>query len=153
MQTDAAVWITARSAILQVALNGASHLCQLASYLMMATCMQLYFQKEIAFAGGYKSVIQYRFLRVWYLTFVSLGCVCLLVTCQPMCQGAALLRWFVGHNGPVGFPYLLMFGKELVQAGRALLVFAKSTTPDTGLSRRCTTPRNTFPGLLYFSFR
>ena len=30
----------------------------------------------------------------------------------------------------------------------ALLVFAKITMPDTGLSKRCHTPQNTLPGLL-----
>ena len=29
-------------------------------------------------------------------------------------------------------------------------VRAKTTSPDTGRSSRCTTPRNTLPGLLYF---
>ena len=32
-------------------------------------------------------------------------------------------------------------------------VFANITNPLTGLSKRCTRPQNTFPGLLYFIFK
>ena len=117
VQTDATVRIATWGTVFQVAFYGAAYLCQLASYLMVSSRMQLYFQEEIPVAGSYKLVVQYRFLRVGNLSVVGLGGIGLLVAGEPVGEGAALLGWLVGYNGPVGLPDLLMLGKEFVQAG------------------------------------
>ena len=48
MQTDAAVRIGSFGAILQVALDGAAHVCQLATDLMMAARTEVDLQQVIA---------------------------------------------------------------------------------------------------------
>ena len=117
MQANASVWIATWGTIFQVAFYGASHLGQLTPNLVVAARMQLYLQKKIALAGCYEPVVQYGFLGVGNLAVIGLGGIRLLVAGKPVCQGAALLWRLVADNGPVSLPYLLVFGKELVQAG------------------------------------
>ncbi len=125
VQADAAVGIAAGSAVFQVALDGAAYLGQLASDLVVPACMQLYLQEVITIAGSNKLVVQYRFLGIGHLVVIGLGGIRLLVAGEPVRQGAALLRRLVGYDGPVGFPYLLMSGKEFVQAGQGLAGLGK----------------------------
>ena len=120
MQANASVWIATWGTIFQVAFYGESYLCQLASNLVVAARMQLYLQKKIALAGCYEPVVQYGFLGVGNLAIIGLGGIRLLVAGKPVCQGAALLWRLVADNGPVCLLYLLVLGKEFVQAGPVL---------------------------------
>ena len=47
VQADASIGVAAWSAILQIALDRASHGSQLASYLMVTTRVQMYFEQEV----------------------------------------------------------------------------------------------------------
>ena len=125
MQANASVRIATWGTIFQVAFYGESYLCQLASNLMVATCMQLYLKEVIALAGCYEPVVQYGFLGVGYFAVIGLGGIRLLVAGEPVCQRSALLWRLVADNGPVCLLYLLVFGKEFVQAGEGLAGFGK----------------------------
>ena len=48
MQRYAAVRIAALGPILQIALDGETRRCQLATYLVVTTCHELHFQQRIA---------------------------------------------------------------------------------------------------------
>jgi hypothetical protein len=62
MQTDAAVGIGAGRTILQISLDGTAHLCQLTTYLVMASGFQIYFQQIIVLRPPDEPVMQIAFL-------------------------------------------------------------------------------------------
>ena len=49
--------------------------------------------------------------------------------------------------------FAVLSANNLLSLGSALDVFAKTTTPVVGLSKRWTTPKKTFPSLVYLSLR
>ena len=62
MQANAPVGVAARRTVLQVSLNRAAHLGQLAADLMVAAGFEVYFQKEITFRTSDKLIIEDGFL-------------------------------------------------------------------------------------------
>ena len=52
MQTDSTVRVGAFSAVLQISFDGAAHVCQLATNLMVAPCAEVDFEQIVAIRGG-----------------------------------------------------------------------------------------------------
>ena len=125
VQGDAAVGIAAWSTVFQVALYGAAHLGQLASYLVVASGVQVYFQKVVPVARGNEPVVQYRLLRTWHLPVVGTCRIVLLVASEPVCQCALWNLRTVLHYCPVGLAHVFVPGKHLVQAWQSLAGLGK----------------------------
>ena len=120
MKADAAIRIAARSPILQVATDGTTHLGQLASYLVVATRLELNLQQIIAFRMGHDTIAEHRALAARHLAVVGTSLVGTLVARQPMRERSLLLRRAVGHDGPIRLADPLMLRKEGIQAGQSL---------------------------------
>lgn len=86
MQTDAAVGIGAGRTILQISLDGTAHLCQLTTYLVMASGFQIYFQQIIVLRPPDEPVMQNRFLAARHLLVVCITLVLLLISHQIVHQ-------------------------------------------------------------------
>ena len=125
MQGDASVWVASWCTIFQIAFYGTSNFGQLTSYLVMTSCVQMYFQKVVSVSRGYQLVIQHGFLGTWYLTIIGTCRVVLLLTCQPMCECALWFLWAVLYYGPICFVYLVVLGKHFVQAWKGLARLGK----------------------------
>ena len=98
---------------------------------------------------SYQLIIENSLLGVFHLLVVSIRFVLFFITHQIVNQFPFFGRRTLLYNGPVGF--LLLTVAEHIVRLNALLVFANTTSPLTGRSRRCVTPRNTLPGFAYFS--
>ena len=75
MQANAPVGIAARRAVLQVSLNRATHLGQLATDLMVTAGFEVYFQKEITFRTADKLIVENGFLCPGLFLVVSIRLV------------------------------------------------------------------------------
>ena len=125
MQGDASVGVAAWSTVFQVAFYRAANLGQLAPYLVVASGVQVYFQKVVPLARGNEPVVQHRLLRPRHLPVVGTCRVVLLLTCQPMCECALWFLWAVLYYGPICFVYLVVLGKHFVQAWKGLARLGK----------------------------
>ena len=125
MQGDAAVGIASWSAIFQIALYGAAHLGQLASYLVVASCVQVYFQQVVSVARGYQFIIQHCLLGTRHLSVVGTCRVVLFLAGKPVCQRALGRLWAVLDYCPIGLAYIVVLGKHLVQAWQGLACLGK----------------------------
>ena len=79
VQADASIGVRTWVAIFQVSLDGASHFGQLATYLVMAACLQVYFQQAIVVRVSDGLVMQHGHLAARLLCVVSVAFVLLLV--------------------------------------------------------------------------
>lgn len=125
MERDAAVGVAAWCAVLQVALDGAAYLGELAAYLVVTASMKRHLEEEVAVALCHEAIVEHRLLAVRNLTVVGSGCVLLLVAREPMRERAFWLRRPGSDDGKVGLPDGLMLGKHLIEPGQSLTRLGK----------------------------
>ena len=101
MEADAAVWVTARSTIFQVASDGATYGCQLAADLVVASCVEVYFEQVVAVGVSDNAIVQHSFLGVRTLGRVGEALVFLLVAHEVVRQCDLFLVRRVLHQRPV----------------------------------------------------
>ena len=101
MQTDAAVRIGAFGTILQVALDRATHVCQLATDLMMATRTEVDLQQVIAVRGGQQTIMKLGTTCARPVGLADVAFVLSLVAPKPVDEHALRLRRSLAHDGPV----------------------------------------------------
>ena len=119
MQANAPVGVAARRTVLQVSLDRATHLGQLAADLMVAAGFEVYFQKEITFRTSDKLIVEDGFLRPGLFLVVSIRLVLLLVTHQPMHQFPFFCRRTIPHNGPIRLVHFFRT-EHFVEPGQSL---------------------------------
>ena len=152
MEADAAVRIAAGSTIFQVTFNGTTYLGKLATYLMVATCVQRYLKHEVAFTLCNKTIVKHSFLAVWHFAVISTGCVLLLVARQPMGKRFLKLRRLVCDNRQVSFLHSLMLGKHFVKSGQGLARFGKKHDTAHGTIQPVNDAKKDIAGLLVLLF-
>ena len=125
MQTDAAVGIGAGRTILQISLDGTAHLCQLTTYLVMASGFQIYFQQIIVLRPPDEPVMQNRFLAARHLLVVCITLVLFLISHQIVHQFPLFLAGQVLHYCPVNLLHLAIL-EHLVQTRQCLTGLGKN---------------------------
>ena len=152
MQTDAAVRIGAGRTILQISLDGTAHLCQLTTYLVMASGFQIYFQQIIVLRPPDEPVMQNRFLAVRHFLIVGIALVLLLITYQIVHQLTLSLPRAVLHHCPIGFLHLTV-PEHLVQTGKCLTRFGKNNKTAYGAVQPVCHTEENIAGFLIFLFQ
>ena len=132
MQADASVRIAAGSAIFEVASYGASHLCQLASNLMMAACAEMHLKEIIAVGLAQQLVVQDRLLASGHLAVIGFRLVAFRVAGEPMRQGAFRMGRRRGRKRQIGLPHPVVLGKKLVHAAQSLAGAGKTDDATNG---------------------
>ena len=72
MQTDTSIGIRTWGTILQITFDRASHLCQLATNLMMTSRLQINFQQMIVLRMTYQFITENSLLTVGLLRVISI---------------------------------------------------------------------------------
>ena len=104
VEGDGAVVVAARSAIFEVALDGASDVGQLAANLMMTACMEVDIEEVVATVGdGNFSVFEARQLGVGSCGAEDIAFISFLILDKPVLEGTDRLRRGVLHDCPVVF--------------------------------------------------
>ena len=116
IQRDAAIRIRTLGAILQVALDRTAHLCQLATNLMMTSCLQIHFQQIIIVGTSNDPIIEFCPFGTRHFLVVGIRLVLLLIAYEPMNKCSLWFCRTVLRDGPIGLMYLPL-GKHLVETG------------------------------------
>ncbi len=94
VERDAAIGVAARGSVLQVTLDGKPDVRELAAYLMMPTCEELYFKQRVALSGADHLIMQACLfcllqgvaLPICWAFVIGVRPILLLITHQPMCE-------------------------------------------------------------------
>lgn len=125
MKGDAPVGIASWGAIFQITFYGASHLGQLASYLVVPSSVETDLQEVISVAGGYELIVKYSFFGTRHLSFIGSCRIGLLLAGEPVCEGSFRFFGAILYYGPIGLAHFVVFGKHLVQARQGLACLGK----------------------------
>ena len=101
VETDGAVGVGTRSAVFQVAFDGATHRGQLATDLVVTACVEIHFEQKVAFALTDEAVVEHGFLAAGHFGGVGVGFVLLLVAREPGSECGFRLTGSFGHDGMV----------------------------------------------------
>lgn len=85
MQANTSIRIGTGKAILQISLDRTSHLCQLASYLMMSPSLQVYFQQKVIIRLT-STVVQDSLFTLRHFLIISITLILLLIAHQIVHQ-------------------------------------------------------------------
>ena len=116
LEADAAIRIASLRSILQVALDRTAHLCQLATYLMMTSCLQIHFQQIIIVGTSNDPIIEFCPFGTRHFLVVGIRLVLLLIAYEPMNNCSLWFCWTVLRDGPIGLMYLSLC-KHLIETG------------------------------------
>ena len=128
VQADAAVWIGTRGAVLQVAFYRCAYFRELSPYLVVSSCLQIYFQQHIIIQGFENIIAQNGFFCSFCLVGVDDGFIVFLVFLEIVGEGLALWNHLFGDHCPVGFFYFSVF-YHLGQAGERFGGFSINDQP------------------------
>ena len=116
MQTDTSIRIGTWRTILQITFNRASHLCQLATNLMMTSGLKVDLKQEVIIRTADKLIAQNCFLTIGNLLIISIALILFFVTYQIMYQLTFRLPRAIFHNSPIGLSDLTVL-EHLIQPG------------------------------------
>ena len=131
VETDATVGVATRSAVLQIATDGAADGCQLTANLMMSACMEMNLEEMEAVRVPDNLVVEDGLLGIGTLAVIGVALVLLLVANKVMCQRCLQFFRFVLHQRPVGFLHALC-AEQLIQTRQRLTGSGKNHHPTDG---------------------
>ena len=117
METNASIRIGTLGAVFKITFDGTTNRCQLTTYLVMATCLQVDFQKGIMFALHKSLVGQDRQFGFFGTGFGNKRFVERLIARQVVLQAGFRLFGTPLHDRPVRFTNLLVTFEHLVKTG------------------------------------
>ncbi len=119
MQAYTTISIRALCPVLDIPFDGRTHLCQLATYLMMTACLQIHLKQMIILHTAQQAIRQYRSLSPAALGIISIRLILLLVTHQIMHQLTFRIGRTVLYKRPIGLfdaPSLTKHGIEAFES-------------------------------------
>ena len=125
MKANASIRIGTGRTILEVSLDGATHLGQLATNLMVTPGHQLYLQQMIMDRTGNHPIAQQGLFAILHFAVVGIRFVLLLVPHKPMHQFAFSFSRTVLHHCPIDFMYVA-HTEHLIQARKSLARLGKN---------------------------
>ncbi|OPZ11050.1 MAG: hypothetical protein BWZ06_01789 [Bacteroidetes bacterium ADurb.BinA261] len=128
MQTDAAIGIGTFGSIFQIAFDGATNFCQLATNLMMTAGLEINFKQKIFLRSCYQLVMKNRFFGIRLFRIVGCRFVGFFVFYQVMNQCVFILGRPIFDNSPIGFIHFAV-AKHLIQARKCFARFSKNHHP------------------------
>src|SRR5574344_1471038 len=146
-QRDASVGVAALRSVFQVALDWASHGCQLAAYLVMSARVKTYLKYVVCVARGYEPVVEHRLLRVFHLVIVGVALVLLLVAHYPTDERGGVSLRLVLHYGPVCLVHLAP-AEHLVESRQCFRRACEHHRPAHGTVEAMYYPEEDVPRLL-----
>ena len=103
VQADAAVWIGTRCAVFQVAFYRCAYFRELSPYLVVSSCLQIYFQQHIIIQGFDDIIAENGFFCSFCLVRVDDSFVIFLVFLEIVGEGLALWNHLFWYYCPVSF--------------------------------------------------
>ena len=128
VQADAAVWIGTRCAVFQVAFYRYAYFRELSPYLVVSSCLQIYFQQHIIIQGFDDVIAENGFFCSFCLVGVDDGFIVFLVFLEIVGEGLALWNHLFWHHCPVSFFNFSVF-YHLGQAGERFGSFSIDYQP------------------------
>lgn len=126
MKRDVAVVVAPRKSIFEVALDGTTQMCQLATYLVMTTCVEHYLQQMVAaIAHSEGAVVKDGQLAVGIGFVGHKALVQSRHAVDIILEMAFLLRRGVLHNRPVAFLEIATLLNHHVQPSQSLAGFGE----------------------------
>ena len=124
MQANTSIRIGTGKAILQISLDRTSHLCQLASYLMMSPSLQVYFQQKVIIRLTYQPIVQDSLFTLRHFLIISITLILLLIAHQIVHQFSFRLLRGILYDSPVSLLHLTGF-EHFIEAGQRLAGLGK----------------------------